>query len=143
MPLSYPTICKVLLEKQLPFTTREIASDSYLSVVKAKHDWGRGIHWNATNWSFDLRVGGSRPSLQFCSKSKFHLIIQAFATLKSKHFLVLLMRDKSERIESSHSEEKSSLSCWDTEKEDTLILLFSTWDRSRDSTDKRNVSIDM
>ena len=33
LPLSYPTICKVLLEKQLPFTTREIASDSYLSVV--------------------------------------------------------------------------------------------------------------
>ena len=36
LPLSYPTICKVLLQKQLPFTTREIASDSYLSVFRVK-----------------------------------------------------------------------------------------------------------
>ena len=57
-------------------------------------------------------------------------------------------------IERIHFAESSGLSCWETEKEfllpslnfekeDTLIILLSAWDRSRDSTAKRNLSKDM
>ena len=61
------------------------------------------------------------------------------------------MRGKSEKIERIHFAENLSISCWKTEKkvlslisrlgkEETLIILLSAWDRSRDSKAKRNLS---
>ena len=61
------------------------------------------------------------------------------------------MRGKSEKIDIIHFAESSGLSCWEAEKkfcypsirfgkEDTLTILLSAWDRSRDSAAKRNLS---
>ena len=54
-----------------------------------------------------------------------NFIIQKFARLKSKHFLV---RGKSERFESIHFAESSGLSCWETEKE-VLLPITQLWER--------------
>ena len=81
-----------------------------------------------------------------------HFITQKFVSLKSKQFSqFFLVRGKSERIDKIHFAESSGLSCWETEKEvpllitqfgkeDTLLILLSAWDRSRDSKAKRNLS---
>ena len=78
--------------------------------------------------------------------------IQKIARLKGKHFSqFFLMKSKSERIQSIHFAESSGLRCLETEKEvllpitqlrkgDTLTILLSAWDRSRDLTAKRNLS---
>ena len=63
-------------------------------------------------------------------------ILQIFNFWMTK-FTVFLVRGKSEKIQSINFSESSGLSF---RKEDTLIILLSALDRSRDSTTKRNLS---
>ena len=77
--------------------------------------------------------------------------ISSFKT-KSKHLSqFFLVRGESERIKRINFTENLSISWWDTEKkvlslitrlgkEETLIILLSAWDRSRDSKAKRKFS---
>ena len=70
-------------------------------------------------------------------------------------FLSYLVKGKSKKIESINFAECSGLSCWNRKissayhhsilgkKKFVYILLLSAWDRSRDSTAKRNLSKDM
>ena len=108
----------------------------------------------------------SFPSLNFwminysCMKKSYlaiwkncfgHFITQKFVSLKSKRFSqFFLLRGKSERIDKIDFAESSGLEAWEPEKEvpllitqfgkeDTLIILLSAWDRSRDSKAKRNL----
>ena len=101
-------------------------------------------------------VMGSR-TLNYTKKIIWHLAIwQNFWSILSFNsaFSVFLVRGKSEKIESIYFVESSGLSCWETEKEvllpitqlgkeDTHIILLSAWDRSCDSTAKKNLSKDM
>ena len=79
-----------------------------------------------------------------------HFITQKFVSLKSTQFSqFFLVRGKSEWIDKIHfaecsglrpeREEKFPLLITQLGKEDTLIILLSAWDRSRDSKAKRNL----
>ena len=110
--------------------------------------WHEYIVWVS---SFPSRVIGSRTLNYTKKKTIWHLAIwqnwcfgQFYHSKisnieKFTFFSVFLVRGKSEKIESIHFAESSGLSCWETKKkfcypslsfgkEDTLIILLSTWD---------------
>ena len=110
--------------------------------------------------SFPCWVMGSR-TLNYTKKTIWHLAIwqnwyfssKIFNIEKFTFFSVCLVRGKSEKIKNIYFAESPGLS-WETEKEvllsvtqlekeDTHIIPLSAWDRSGDSTAKRNLSKDI
>ena len=79
-------------------------------------------------------------------------IIQKFARLKSKHFSQFFWWEVNlrglrafilQKVQASVvKRKKKKFKSW-FGKGDTLIILLSAWDRSRDSTAKRNLSMEM
>ena len=81
-----------------------------------------------------------------------NFIIQKFATLKSKHFLQFFWWEVNlrglkafilQKVQASVVERQKKKFCYPSlsfGKEDTLIILLSAWDRTGDSTAKRNLS---
>ena len=84
-----------------------------------------------------------------------NFIIQKFARLKSKHFSQFFWWEVNlrglrafilQKVQASVFEGQEKKYCYPSlsfGKEDTLIILLSAWDRSRDSKAKRNLSKDM
>jgi hypothetical protein len=82
-------------------------------------------------------------------------IIQKLARLKSKHFSQFFCWEVNlrglrgfilQKVQASVVERQKKKVCYPSlsfGKEDSLIILLSAWDRSRDSTAKRNLSKDM
>ena len=138
--------------------------DKFLLAVESRDlsQAGKSIIWVS---SFPSWVMGSR-TLNYTKKTIWHLAIwqnwcfgQFYHSKicnieKFTFFSVFLVKGKSERIERINFTESSGLSCWETEKkfcypslsfvkEDTLIGILSGWHRSRNSTAKRNLSVDI
>ena len=112
--------------------------------------FGCWVTWSISSWQEYYK------SVFFFNFTKLQFLNDKIYSYTKKNYLALgnlILTFKWENWE--HSFAKSSgLNCWETEKEvlllilsfgkeDTLIILLSAWDRSRDSTAKRNLSKDM
>ena len=82
---------------------------------------------------------------------QFDFVTQTFARSKSKHFSQFFWWEVNlrglrafifQKVQASVVE-RQKRRLFNFGKEDTHIILFSAWDRSRDSTAKRNLSKDM
>ena len=110
---------------------------------------------NFNFWMIKFIVITKKNYLALVNLAKLMFWSILFARLKSKHFSqffwweVNLMGLRAlilQKVQASVFERQKKKFCYPSlnfGKEDTLLILLSAWDRSRDSTAKRNLSKDM